>query len=289
MDKLSKSWPLNATLWQANPPVRDQELERLGRMQTQGGSFLEALARKDRLSVIAEIKRKSPSAGEIAAATLDAVDQAREYVNAEVDCMSILTDTDYFGGTLQDLWDIVEFLEMHKRKTPCLRKDFMVHPIKCRSRRGWRACILSSSVPLKTTRSKPFATPPRLLDSTFSTRFTKSVNWKKPSASTPKSLVSTTETLNASRPTYSIRITNTTDSDNIIKVSESGIFDLEDAERANACGPTLSSSAKPSCVPRTPKNWSRPFTMHKERPSSNSPLASDFGIECSMFERMICP
>ena len=44
--------------------------------------------------------------------------------------MSILTDTDYFGGTLQDLWDIVEFLEVHKRKTPCLRKDFMVHPIQ---------------------------------------------------------------------------------------------------------------------------------------------------------------
>ena len=44
-------------------PVRDQELERLGRMQSQGGSFLKALARKDRLSVIAEIKRKSPSAG----------------------------------------------------------------------------------------------------------------------------------------------------------------------------------------------------------------------------------
>ena len=44
--------------------------------------------------------------------------------------MSILTDSDYFGGKLQDLWDIVEFLEVHKRKTPCLRKDFMVHPIQ---------------------------------------------------------------------------------------------------------------------------------------------------------------
>ena len=50
-------------------PVREQELARLGQMQKQGGSFLQALARKERLSVIAEIKRKSPSAGELAAAT----------------------------------------------------------------------------------------------------------------------------------------------------------------------------------------------------------------------------
>ena len=111
-------------------PVRDSELERLRRMQRQGGSFLKALARKDRLSVISEIKRKSPSAGEIVAADLDAVEQARKYVNAEADCFSVLTDMDYFGGTLQDLWDVVEFLEVHGRKTPCLRKDFMVHPVQ---------------------------------------------------------------------------------------------------------------------------------------------------------------
>ena len=99
MDKLSEIMAAKRhALSKQIRPVRDQELERLGRMQTQGSSFLEALARKDRLSVIAEIKRKSPSAGEIAAATLDAVDQAREYVNAEVDCMSILTDTDYLAA-----------------------------------------------------------------------------------------------------------------------------------------------------------------------------------------------
>ncbi|MGC6424372.1 MAG: indole-3-glycerol phosphate synthase TrpC, partial [Lentimonas sp.] len=111
-------------------PVRDSELERLSQMQTQGDSFSEALARKDRLSVISEIKRKSPSAGEIASADLDAVEQARKYANAEADCFSVLTDTDYFGGSLKDLWDVVEFLEVHNRKTPCLRKDFMVHPIQ---------------------------------------------------------------------------------------------------------------------------------------------------------------
>ncbi|MGC6456087.1 MAG: indole-3-glycerol phosphate synthase TrpC [Coraliomargaritaceae bacterium] len=111
-------------------PVRDSELERMARTRQQGSSFRDALARPDRLSVIAEIKRKSPSAGEIAPASLDAVEQARKYLNAEADCFSVLTDEDYFGGSLKDLWDIIEFLETHQRTTPCLRKDFMVHPIQ---------------------------------------------------------------------------------------------------------------------------------------------------------------
>ena len=61
---------------------------------------------------------------------MDAVDQARKYVNAGVDCLSVLTDKDYFGGSLKDLWDVVEFLEVCNRNTPCLRKDFMLHPIQ---------------------------------------------------------------------------------------------------------------------------------------------------------------
>ena len=63
-------------------PVRDSELERLAHMQKQGGSFYDALARKDHLSVIAEIKRKSPSAGQIAEQDFVAVEQARKFTNA---------------------------------------------------------------------------------------------------------------------------------------------------------------------------------------------------------------
>ena len=124
-------------------PVSDRELSRLAEMRHQGDRFSNALARKDRLSVIAEIKRKSPSAGEIADAGMNAVDQARKYINAEVDCLSVLTDNDYFGGSLQDLWDVVEFLEIHNRRTPCLRKDFMLHPIQViEAAEGGARCIL---------------------------------------------------------------------------------------------------------------------------------------------------
>lgn len=110
-------------------PVREIELCRLGEGRRKGLSFYDALARPDRLSVIAEIKRKSPSAGEIKQGA-DAVEQARRYYNAGADCLSILTDEKYFGGKLADLWDVTDFMDLRDDPRPCLRKDFMVHPIQ---------------------------------------------------------------------------------------------------------------------------------------------------------------
>ena len=57
--------------------------------------LLKALS-NDQLSVIAEIKRKSPSAG-IIAEEISAPEQARSYCNAGADALSILTDEKYFG------------------------------------------------------------------------------------------------------------------------------------------------------------------------------------------------
>ena len=101
MDKLSEI--MAAKRREIEPiirPVRDSELSNLGERMRSGPSFLDALSSPDELSVIAEIKRKSPSAGEIATGT-SAVEQAREYINAHADCLSILTDQPYFGGTLR--------------------------------------------------------------------------------------------------------------------------------------------------------------------------------------------
>jgi indole-3-glycerol phosphate synthase len=112
-------------------PVSDRELEQLGKRRDAAPFLLsQTLAsRKGQLSVIAEIKRRSPSAGVIAEG-VQAVDQAIRYLNAEADALSILTDEKYFGGELRDLWDVVELLVQHQRKIPCLRKDFMVHPVQ---------------------------------------------------------------------------------------------------------------------------------------------------------------
>ena len=129
MDKLSEimNWKRREVASRSRP-VSERELTQLGERMKVRGSFLKALS-NDQLSVIAEIKRKSPSAG-IIAEEISAPEQARSYCNAGADALSILTDEKYFGGKLQDLWEVNDFLFQHQRNTPTLRKDFMVHPIQ---------------------------------------------------------------------------------------------------------------------------------------------------------------
>jgi len=110
-------------------PVKERELARFQDLNRGQPTFLKALAGTDQLSIIGEIKRKSPSAGDIAKLA-DSIDQARRYINAEVDAISVLTDERYFSGKISDLWDVTDFIRVHNRPTPCLRKDFMVHPIQ---------------------------------------------------------------------------------------------------------------------------------------------------------------
>ena len=61
---------------------------------------------------------------------MSATEQARSYLNADADALSVLTDKKYFGGELEDLWEVNDFIRNHQRKIPTLRKDFMVHPIQ---------------------------------------------------------------------------------------------------------------------------------------------------------------
>jgi indole-3-glycerol phosphate synthase len=115
------------------PRVRDvseSELARLDASLPRPSPFIGALRRPDgKLAVIAEIKRRSPSAGEIATGA-SSVDQAGAYRAAGADAMSILTDSRYFGGSLEDLRGVAAHLRGSAPAIPCLRKDFMVHPIQ---------------------------------------------------------------------------------------------------------------------------------------------------------------
>ncbi|MEC8043812.1 MAG: indole-3-glycerol phosphate synthase TrpC [Verrucomicrobiota bacterium] len=130
MDKLAEimEWK-RKEVSERERPVSDRELAQLGDRMSESGSFLSALSDPEELSVIAEIKRKSPSAGEISP-NASALEQAREYCNAGTDAMSILTDEKFFGGSLDDLCEVNDFLRQHRRNVPTLRKDFMVHPIQ---------------------------------------------------------------------------------------------------------------------------------------------------------------
>ena len=111
-------------------PVSEAELSKLNLALPRPPSFAKALRRSDgTLAVISEIKRKSPSAGDIKAGA-SALEQAERYRLAGADALSILTDEYYFGGTLKDLRQVTDQFRLTPPATPCLRKDFMVHPIQ---------------------------------------------------------------------------------------------------------------------------------------------------------------
>jgi len=116
-------------------PVPLEELRALAQTTPQPPSFASALRRSDgKLAVIAEIKRRSPSAGAIAAG-ISAEAQALRYHSAEASALSILTDEKYFGGSLDDLVAVTSRFRHSPPALPCLRKDFMVHPIQVRQAR----------------------------------------------------------------------------------------------------------------------------------------------------------
>jgi indole-3-glycerol phosphate synthase len=82
-------------------------------------SFSEALKRPD-VAVIAEVKRRSPSMGEINS-TLRASQQASRYVAGGAAALSVLTEPEQFGGSAADLAEARGAVSV-----PLLRKDFIV-------------------------------------------------------------------------------------------------------------------------------------------------------------------
>jgi indole-3-glycerol phosphate synthase len=77
-----------------------------------------------RLNIIAEFKRRSPSAG-IIPSDLSATEVARCYERGGACAISVLTDEGYFGGSIDDLEAV-----RSSTRLPILRKDFIIDPIQ---------------------------------------------------------------------------------------------------------------------------------------------------------------
>ena len=75
------------------------------------------------LHLIAEVKRRSPSAGDIAAADDDAVARARAYAAGGAAVISVLCEPHWFGGSVDDLRAVRAAVAV-----PVLAKDFVVDP-----------------------------------------------------------------------------------------------------------------------------------------------------------------
>ena len=120
-DRMS-SQPLNEVMARAkdSPDTRD---------------YVAALA-EDRLHLIAEVKRASPSKGDLAPG-IDAAELARVYIDNGASALSVLTDRPFFKGSLDDLKAVRDAAA--ESGTPILRKDFVIDEYMIHEARVWGA------------------------------------------------------------------------------------------------------------------------------------------------------
>jgi indole-3-glycerol phosphate synthase len=115
---------VDATRARLEERKRGRPLAELERMLPQAGlsrPFAEALSRPG-TSVIAEYKRRSPSAGTIREGA-SVPDVVRAYERGGAAALSVLTEQDHFGGSLEDLRAARDATDL-----PLLRKDFTIDP-----------------------------------------------------------------------------------------------------------------------------------------------------------------
>lgn len=85
------------------------------------------------MKVIAEVKRRSPSRGEINA-ELDPASRAREYQRGGAAAISVLTEPSHFAGSEEDLVHVRAVVDV-----PLLRKDFIIDETQIIEARAWGA------------------------------------------------------------------------------------------------------------------------------------------------------
>ncbi len=100
------------------------ELEKAATLASNPRDFTAALERGGKPAVIAEIKKASPSAGEIRA-HLDVAEIAKRYERAGAAAISVITEEDFFQGKLAYLTEVKRTVSL-----PILCKDFIFDPVQ---------------------------------------------------------------------------------------------------------------------------------------------------------------
>lgn len=103
--------------------ARARELEKASSQAPPCRSFVRALRRPGSVALIAECKRSSPGAGPIRPG-LDPARLASAYASGGAACLSVLTDSEFFGGSAADLRAARSAVGL-----PVLRKDFTLDPL----------------------------------------------------------------------------------------------------------------------------------------------------------------
>jgi len=112
-----------------------EELKRVTLGQPPPLDFASAL-RGDRIQLIAEVKKASPSRG-IIRPDFNPVEIAKTYANNGASAISVLTESKYFQGSLNHLRDVRNALE--NKRLPLLRKDFLSDPYQIYESRAYGA------------------------------------------------------------------------------------------------------------------------------------------------------
>lgn len=115
---------------------RGSALESAARDAKAAPSFVDALAAGRDVSIIAEVKRRSPSKGTLNAA-IDAASQARAYRDGGARAISVLTEPAHFGGSVADFESIRSEIAI-----PLLKKDFHVDVVQVIEARALGASAL---------------------------------------------------------------------------------------------------------------------------------------------------
>ncbi|HET7118224.1 MAG TPA: indole-3-glycerol phosphate synthase TrpC [Hanamia sp.] len=114
---------------------RIAELEAMPFYKRKTYSFKEFLLQKDKTGIIAEFKRRSPSKGIINNTSL--IDEVtKEYVKYSASAISVLTDEEFFNGSLNDL------VEVRVNEIPILRKDFIIDEYQVTETKAFGADII---------------------------------------------------------------------------------------------------------------------------------------------------